>query len=113
MVQKIIYPCPCGGKLEWKKERVIKDGVDCGLLDVEYCQKCGEEYLPDESLEIVEDKLRKLGLWGMERRQIKFWKTGKAITIRFPVDFVKKLHLNDLKKGYIYQEGKHKIAIEF
>lgn len=113
MVEKIMYPCPCGGKLKWKKEKVIKDGVDCGILDIEYCPKCGEEYLPDESLEIVEDKLRQQGLWGMERKQIKFWKTGKSITVRFPLELVKKLHLDHIKKGYIYPEGKHKLAIEF
>ena len=52
------FLCPCGGKLKWKKERVIRDGIDCGILDVEYCEKCGEEYLPDESMKIVEEKLK-------------------------------------------------------
>jgi len=27
-------------------------------LDVEYCLKCGEEYLPEETMEIVEGKLK-------------------------------------------------------
>lgn len=112
-MEKIEYPCPCGGKLAWKKERIIKDGIDCGILDVEICRKCGEEYLPDESFEIVENKLKENGLWGVERKEIKFWKTGNSITTRFPIELVKTLGLDKIKKGHIYQEGKNKLAIEF
>lgn len=53
------YPCPCGGKLKWKKDEIIIDGVNCGLLDVEFCENCGEEYFPGEAMEIVETKLKK------------------------------------------------------
>ena len=112
-MEKISYPCPCGGYLKWKKEKVIRDGIDCGVLDIEYCKKCGEEYLPEESLELVEAKLKEHGLWGVKRKEIKFWKAGASVTARFPLELVKNLGLNKIKKGYIYQEGKHKIAIEF
>ncbi|MBS3145485.1 hypothetical protein J4414_01655 [Candidatus Woesearchaeota archaeon] len=57
-MEKIEYPCPCGGKVKWKKDEVIVEGVNCGILDVEYCLKCGEEYLPEETMEIVEGKLK-------------------------------------------------------
>jgi muramoyltetrapeptide carboxypeptidase len=110
--KKLTYPCPCGGKIKWKKEKVIKDGIDCGILDVEICDKCGEEYLPDESMEIVEDKLKQAGLWGVERKEIKFWKSGNSIVTRFPINLVKKLGLDKIKTGFVYREGKHKIAIE-
>ncbi|NQU78604.1 hypothetical protein HQ545_02445 [Candidatus Woesearchaeota archaeon] len=112
-MKKIAYPCPCGGKVKWKKERVVQDGVDCGILDVEYCDKCGELYLPDESLQVVEKKLKQAGLWGVERKEIKFWKTGNSITIRFPVELVNRLNLTEVKKGYVYPEGEHKLTIEF
>jgi len=39
MAAKPEYPCPCGGKIRWKRERVIMQGVDCGLLDVEICRR--------------------------------------------------------------------------
>lgn len=52
-MEKIKYPCPCGGKIEWKTDKVIVQGIDCGTLDVEYCNKCEEEYLPEESMEVV------------------------------------------------------------
>ncbi len=106
------YPCPCGGKVKWKKERVIRDGIDCGTLDIEYCPKCGEEYLPETSAQIVENKLKEAGLWG-KQKEIKFWKSGSSITTRFPAELVKKLGLSLVKKARIYQEGKNKLTIEF
>ncbi len=105
-------PCPCGGFVEWKKERVVQDGIDCGVLDVEICNKCFTKYLPDTSMGIVEDKLKKEGLWGVERKEIKLWKTGNAITIRLPANVVKKLELANVGKGYLHHEGKHKLIIE-
>ena len=110
-MEKISYPCPCGGKLEWKKQKIIEDGIDCGLLDVEYCRKCGDIYLPDESLEIVENRLKEHGLWGTKRKEIKFWKSGNAIVIRLPKEISKDL-LN-VKKGYLYKENRRKLAIDF
>ena len=112
-IKKVSFPCPCGGKIIWKKEKVVEDSVDCGILDVEYCNKCGEKYLPDWSMKIVESKLQEAGLWGVERKEIKFWKSGNSITTRFPINLVKSLDLNKIKKGYIYSEGKHKLTIEF
>ena len=37
-MEKINYPCPCGGKLKWKRERFVREGIDCGILDIEYCK---------------------------------------------------------------------------
>lgn len=67
-MEKIKYPCPCGGKIEWKKEEVVVDGIKCGILDVEYCPKCGEEYLLEESMIMVEKKLKEAGLWEIKRK---------------------------------------------
>ena len=105
-------PCPCGGFLESQKEKVIQDNVDCGILEVEICNKCLTRYLSEESMRIVEEKLKGAGLWGMERREVKFWKTGNAITIRLPTTLVKKMHLSQVQKGFLYQEGDHKLVIE-
>ncbi|MFA4886987.1 MAG: hypothetical protein WC595_02135 [Candidatus Nanoarchaeia archaeon] len=57
-MKKKNFPCPCGGNVKWKRERVMQAEVDCGILDVEYCEKCGNEYLPEESMIVVERKLK-------------------------------------------------------
>lgn len=112
MKPKEKIPCPCGGFLELKKDKVTQEGIDCGILDIEICNKCQTIYLPEESMLIVESKLKEAGLWGIERKEIKFWKTGNAITIRLPTNLVRKLNLGEIDKGYLYQEGKHKLVIE-
>ena len=66
-MQNVQYPCHCGGTLEWKREKVVIDNVDCGVLDVEYCASCGEEYFPEESMETVEKKLKEKGLWKIRK----------------------------------------------
>lgn len=112
-IRKIRFPCPCGGKIRWIKERVIQEGVDCGTLDVEVCDKCGNKYFPDWSMEIVERRLKEAGLWGVERKEIQFWKSGKSVIIRLPTKLTHKLGLNNVKRGYIYQEGERKFVVEY
>lgn len=68
-MKKHTYPCPCGGKLLWKKERVVIKGVDCGIVEIEQCTTCGEEYFPEETMKIVEAKLKKEGLWGIYQKE--------------------------------------------
>lgn len=109
---KTKIPCPCGGFVEIKKEKVVQDGVDCGVLEVEICNKCSTQYLPEESMLVVEEKLKQKGLLGVERKEVKFWKTGNAVTIRIPTAVVERLHLMVREKGYLYQEGEHKLVIE-
>ena len=110
---KLNFPCPCGGHIKWRKEKVIQDGIDCGIIEVEVCEKCSEVYLPEESMRIVEKKLKEAGLWGTERKQVKLWKSGNSVTIRLPTSLTKELHLNSIKTATIHQEGKNKLAIEF
>ncbi len=112
-MEKISFPCPCGGTVNWAKEKVVQEGVDCGVLDVEICNKCGEMYLPEESMRLVESKLKAAGLWGVERKEVKFWKSGNSVTVRLPTEFTKKLGLESVKKGLVYQEGRNKLTIEF
>jgi len=67
----------------------------------------------EESMKIVEKKLKEHNLWGVKRKSIKFWQSGNAVTIRIPTELTKQLHLEDIKKGYIYGEGDNKLVIEY
>ncbi|MBI4141845.1 AbrB/MazE/SpoVT family DNA-binding domain-containing protein [Candidatus Woesearchaeota archaeon] len=106
------YHCPCGGTVQWKKDKVVVEGVDCGILDVEYCPKCGEEYFPDETMEIVEKKLKQNGLWGVKRQQATLWQSGKTVVLRIPKEITEKLELKADEKVTVYTEGKNKIIVE-
>ncbi len=111
-IEKIEFPCPCGGRLKWKRGRVVVDEVDCGMLDVEYCQRCGEEYLPDDSMEIVERKLKDKGLWGIQREEVNLWKSGSSVVLRIPKSIAEKFNLKPDEKVIIYPEGKNKLIIQ-
>ncbi|MBI2110077.1 hypothetical protein HYT58_02820 [Candidatus Woesearchaeota archaeon] len=110
-MEKIRYPCPCGGKIKWKKDKLIIEGIDCGVLDVEYCSKCGEEYLPEQTMELVETKLKEKGLWGIQRKEVNLWKSGNSVLLRIPKDIADKLKLKPDEKVTIYAEGKNKLII--
>ena len=111
--KKIRFPCPCGGKIRWAKEKVMQQGVDCGVLDVEICDKCGEMYLPDWSMLEVEKKLKEKGLWGMERKEIKFWRSGNSVILRLPTKMTYEFGLDNVKKGNVYKEGENRFVVEY
>src|SRR3989344_4633661 len=98
-MEKLAYPCPCGGTIAWKKDRVVVDGIDCGILDVEYCEHCGEEYFPEETMEIVEQNLMEHGLWGVQRKEATLWKSGNTVLLRIPTDIAKQLNLQPDENG--------------
>ena len=111
-MEKITYPCPCGGKIKWKKDKVVVDGVECGTLNIEYCPKCGEEYFPEDTMEVVEHKLKRQGFWGVQRKEVNLWKSGSSVLVRIPKDISDKLHLKPDEKVTIYPEGKKKLIID-
>ncbi|HLC56578.1 MAG TPA: AbrB/MazE/SpoVT family DNA-binding domain-containing protein [Candidatus Nanoarchaeia archaeon] len=111
-MEKTQYPCPCGGKIKWKKDKVVIDGVNCGVLDIEYCEKCGEEYFPEESMKIVESKLKEKGLWGIKRKEVNLWKSGNSVVLRIPKDIADQLDLKPDEKVTLYAEGKKKLVVD-
>ncbi len=111
-MRKINYPCPCGGRVKWKRDKVVVEGIDCGILDVETCGKCGEEYLPDKSLEVVEARLKEAGLWGVKRKKATFWKSGSSVVLRIPKEMANDLKLASNRRADIYAEGKNRIVVE-
>ena len=72
-----------------------------------------EAYLLAESMQVVEEKLREAGLWEVERKEVKFWKSGNSVTLRLPTELAKEPGLENARKALIYQEGRNKLAIEF
>lgn len=105
------FPCPCGGRLRRKEEETIIDGINCGLLKVETCLRCGSKYFPDASMEIIERQLKEAGIWGMQKQEVSLWKSGKSVVVRIPLKIAKSLGLKPAMKGSIYKEDS-KLVIE-
>jgi hypothetical protein len=106
------YPCPCGGTTIMQKKNVELRGIDMGVLDIVYCKKCGSEYYPEESMRIIEQKLKAAGLWGTEKSKVTFWKSGNTVVLRIPVKLANALNIKANMKASLYQEGKDKLVIE-
>lgn len=106
------YPCPCGGRVKWQQKKVELQGIDMGLLETGNCPKCGAEYFPEESMKIIEQKLKAAGIWGTERNKATFWKSGNSVVLRLPVKLAHALNIKANMKATIYSEGKNKLVIE-
>ena len=111
-MKKQRYPCPCGGRIRWLRKKVVIDGVDCGVLDVEYCNKCKSEYFPEESVLVIEQKLKQAGLWGTQREQVSFWKSGNSVVLRIPVRMANALNIKPYTKANLYQESSNNLVVE-
>lgn len=110
-MQRKSYPCPCGGKVQWKKSQVVIEGINMGLQEIEFCQKCGEEYFPEETMDVVEKKLKENNLWGIKRREASLWKSGNSVLLRIPKEIATQLNLKPDEKVTLYTEGKNKLIM--
>lgn len=108
--KEISYPCPCGARVKWKRKKIIQEGINCGILDIEYCPKCGSEYFPDRTMAVIEKKLKESGSWGMQK-EVSFWKSGNSVVLRIPVKIAAALGLKAHMKGNIYKED-NKLVVE-
>lgn len=69
-MEKILsYPCRCGGKLKKSTCNVEFFRIDFGVRECEVCTTCGSEYLDDEVIREVEEEVKRLGLFGLEKEK--------------------------------------------
>jgi len=63
--------CPfCGGEVNPSKVRVAPSGKNVGLYDGYRCEKCGEEFLAESSLQSAHDEIVKAGMFGQIEHSI-------------------------------------------
>ena len=58
-------------------------GIDFGSQPCEICKSCGEEFISDEVMEIVDVELKKRKLFGIEKR-VKISKSGRSVIVKVP-----------------------------
>lgn len=69
--------CPmCGGKIVEAKVRVAISGSPVGQFDGYRCERCGEEFLAERSLEPAHEEVVRSGLFGIERQTSLFFPTN-------------------------------------
>lgn len=111
---KLIGICPmCKGKMIRKNAPYSFAGVEFGEYDSEVClnEKCGEVFFMEESSQMINEKAKELGLWGIGKR-IAIGKSGTSLIIRIPKDIAELYKIQNGGTALIFPEGKNRICLE-
>ncbi|MDP2717490.1 MAG: hypothetical protein Q8P02_01975 [Candidatus Micrarchaeota archaeon] len=101
----------CDGTLEQKKERFIDLGVDLGEFDALVCNKCGERFYPEKSVDKIQQKQKEKGLWGLEART-KVSQYGNALGFRVSKKLAEFLKLKKGQKVEIVPKGPREFLVK-
>src|SRR3989344_1822867 len=111
--EKILpYKCNCGGILKVSHTQVEFFGIDFGIKKCEVCTKCGSEYLDEETLEEVEQEVKKKKLFGLEK-QAQITKSGNSLVVRIPPEISKFSNMNYKDYVRVYPVSKKRKKISF
>lgn len=99
------------GKLEKKKVDFFLYGENLGKFDAEVCNLCNEKFFNEETSSKIDDKAKKLGLWGLEAHT-SIGVVGNSLDIRLHKKIAKFLGVKKGSPVNIYPETKKKLIIE-
>ena len=105
--------CPVCGKspLAREKRRAELYGFDLGAYVAEVCPSCGEVFWDERSVAKMEQKAKKLGIWGLEQRT-KVAAVGNSLAVRIPRRLADFLGLARGMEVSIHPVGKDKLVVE-
>ena len=105
--------CPICGSGKLKEGEIEEEmfGISLGRYDAEICDTCGESFVDEATMRAIEQKARKLGIWGIAKK-IKVVRSGDSLAIKIPADIAKLFNLHEGKEIFLYPEGTTKLAIE-
>lgn len=100
----------CGGKLTRKNVDYKIYGKSIGKFPALVCNSCGEQWFDEDTSGKIQEKERKLKLFGLSR-ETKISYSGNSLIIRIPKELAKFMNLKKETEVIIYPEDKNKIAI--
>lgn len=100
----------CLGKLT--KEIVDYElyGKSIGKFPALVCNSCGEKWFDEETSKKIQEKEKKMGLFGLSR-ETKISYSGNSLIIRIPKELAKFMNLKKETGVIIYPEDKNKLSI--
>ncbi len=101
----------CGGKTVGKKADYVFLGENIGKFDAQVCTKCGEKVFNEETFGMIEEIVRKKGLWGLAAKA-KVNKLGNSVAITINKRIADFMNLKKGEEVRIYPEDKRRIVIE-
>lgn len=105
--------CPVCGKspLAREKRRADLYGFDLGVYVAEVCPSCGEVFWDERNVAKMEQKAKKMGIWGLEQRT-KVAAVGNSLAVRIPRRLADFLGLARGMEVSIHPAGKDKFVVE-
>lgn len=107
MINKCIL---CDGKLNEKMVDYKIYGESIGKFPALVCNSCGEQWFNEETSKKIQEKEKKLKLFGLSR-ETKISYSGNSLIIRIPRELAKFMNLKKETEVIIYPEDKNKISI--
>jgi len=107
MINKCIL---CDGKLNEKMVDYKIYGKSIGKFPALVCNSCGEQWFNEETSKKIQEKEKKLKLFGLSR-ETKISYSGNSLIIRIPRELAKFMNLKKETEVIIYPEDKNKISI--
>ena len=100
----------CEGKLIEKIVDYEVYGKSIGKFPALVCDSCGEKWFNEETSKKIQEKEKKLRLFGLSR-ETKIGYSGNSLIIRIPKKLAKFMNLKKETGVIIYPEDKNKISI--
>ncbi|MEK6907146.1 MAG: AbrB/MazE/SpoVT family DNA-binding domain-containing protein [Nanoarchaeota archaeon] len=102
----------CNSEVKEKFVEYEEYGNSFGKYKARVCVKCGEVYFDSETVDKIQQKSKKLGLFGIIKKA-KVAQVGNSLAIRIPKEIALATGLKKGKEVLIVPKGKSNIAIEF
>jgi len=108
----MLEKCPeCNGKMSRKRVDYVLLEKNLGTFEAWVCNKCGEQLFDEEASDRIDEKAKKLGLWGLQAK-VKVNQVGNSIAVTVTKPISEFLNLKKGKDVIIYPEDKHRLIIE-
>jgi hypothetical protein len=101
----------CKGKIERKKVDYELYGISLGKFDAEVCSECGEVIFDESVSDLIEQKAKEKGLWGLEAHT-KIGESGTTLDIRLPKKVIEFLKLKKGKEVWVRPESKNRLVVD-
>ena len=105
--------CSVCGKASLQREVRKSElyGFDLGNYPAEVCPSCGEIFWREGDVQKMEEKAKRLGIWGLERRT-KVGVAGNSLIVRVPKVIAKFIGLKKGEVVSLHPLGRNKLLVE-
>ncbi len=101
----------CSGRTGQQSVEYKEVGVSFGKYKAEVCLQCGEQFFDENVAESIQQKSKKLGLFGLASKT-KVAEIGNSFAIRIPKEIASFLHLKKGKEVSLVPQNRHDLMIK-